>query len=314
MEGIRKGEQVRWHLHGWNSARVVRLARWGVAHFPRPLSDGIGHCGSWLAFRAMKEATAALMDNQRVVAPELGQRDLRALALRTYRSYASEQADLLRCLAMNPRDVRSFLSPLSEFDPVRVDGGGTLVVTGHLGNVELAGVMLRVLFDDPLTAVVLPERDPGVNDLRREMRASFGIESLEVRGAVDTALRIRRLLAENRVVALVADRALGRDRVEVEFFGRPTGFLRSPALMGYATGAPLVPAFILRQADGGYAGFASDPIYVARTGDRDAALQAAMQAFARVLEKHVRAYPHLWYQFYPYWGGADWRRSLERER
>ena len=307
MEVIRKGEQVRWHLHGWNTARVVSLARWGIVHFPRPLSDGIGHFGSWLAYRTMKEATAALMDNQRVVAPELSEGDRRALALRTYRSYASEQADFLRSLAMSPRDVRSFFSPLSKFEPVRVDSGGTLVVTGHLGNVELGGVLLRVLFDDPLTAVVLPERDPRVNDLRREIRASFGIESLEVRGAVDTALRIRRLLAENQVVALVADRALGRDRVDVEFFGRPTGFLRSPALMGYATGAPLVPAFILRQADGGYAGFASEPIYVARTGDRDVAMQAAMQAFARVLEKHVRAYPHLWYQFYPYWSGAGER-------
>jgi lauroyl/myristoyl acyltransferase len=304
MEVIRKREQVRWHLHGWNTARVLSLARWGITHFPRRLSDGIGHVGAWLAFHAMKDATAALMDNQRVVAPELDERALRALALRTYRSYASEQADLLRSLAMNPRAVRSFLSPLTRFDPVRVGGGGTLVVTGHLGNVELGGVLLRVLFDDPLTAVVLPEPDPGVNDLRREIRASFGIETLEVGEAVDTALRIRRLLAENRVVALVADRALGRDRVDVEFFGRRTGFLRSPALMGYATGAPLVPAFVLRQPDGGYAGFASDPIYVARTGDRDAAMQAAMQAFARALEQHVRAYPHLWYQFYPYWGGA----------
>ena len=304
MQDLRRAEQVRWHLHGWNTARVVSLARWGIAHFPRPLSDGIGHVGSWLAFHAMKKATAALMDNQRVVAPELGKRDLRALALRTYRSYASEQADLFRSLVMKPRDLRSFISPRSEFDPVRVDDGGTLVVTGHLGNVELAGVLLRALFDYPLTAVVLPERDPRVNEVRREIRAAFGIESLEVGGGVDTALRIRRLLAENRVVALLADRALGRDRVEVEFFGRRTGFLRSPALMGYLTGAPLVPSFILRQPDGGYAGFASDPIHVAQTGDRDTNVQTAMQVFASALEKQVKAYPHLWYQFYPYWGAA----------
>ena len=31
---------------------------------------------------------------------------------------------------MNPRDVRSFLSPLSQFDPVRVGGSGTLDIGG----------------------------------------------------------------------------------------------------------------------------------------------------------------------------------------
>ena len=151
---------------------------------------------------------------------------------------------------------------------------------------------------------MLPERDPSLNTLRREMRSALGIDSLEIGEAVETVLRIRRLLEQNGIVALVVDRALGRDRVDVEFFGRPTGFLRSPALMGYFTGAPLVPSFILRQSDGRYAGFALDPIRVERTGDRDANVKAAMQAFARVLEQQVRAYPHLWYQFYPYWGGA----------
>ena len=193
---------------------------------------------------------------------------------------------------------------------MRVDGGGALLVTGHLGNLELGAVMLRVLFDDPLTAVVLPERDPGVNELRREMRAC--VRHRDPRGEGGRRHGAAHPAPAGREPGRGArrDRALGRDRVEVEFFGRPTGFLRSPALLGYATGAPLVPAFILRQADGRYAGFASDPIRVARTGDRDANVQAAMQAFARVLEKQVRAYPHLWYQFYPYWGGAGERRSL----
>jgi predicted LPLAT superfamily acyltransferase len=30
-------------------------------------------------------------------------------------------------------------------------------------------------------------------------------------------------------------------------------------------------------------------------------LQHATQAIAAQLEERIRAYPHLWYQFYPYW-------------
>lgn len=303
----RRGRQTPWHLHGWNTAAVVGLARWGLAHFPRWLSDTVSHVGSGLAFHVMRAETAALMANLQVVRPELGWRELRALALRTYRNYAAEQADFFRSLSMSPRELASFLSPDSAFRPTPRDGNGLLVVTGHLGNVELGGILLRVLFDYPLAAVMLPEPDPRVHEMRRQIRAAFGIDSLEVGGGVDTALRIRRLLAEDGVVAVVADRPLGRDRVEVEFFGRATGFLRSPALIGYMTGAPLVPSFILRQPDGRYIGVAGSPIRVPHTGDRNENVRMAMQAFATALEQQVRAYPHLWYQFYPYWSEESGR-------
>jgi KDO2-lipid IV(A) lauroyltransferase len=304
MRARRESDEVRWNRHGWNSARLLRLARWNIDHFPRPLSEAVIRTGSWLAFHLLREATDALIANLRVVAPEMDERERRALALRTYRSYTSEHADLLRSLSMDQAALRSLMSPRSDFGRVHADGRGLLLVTGHLGNYELGGGLLRVLFDAPVTAVVLPERDPSVNALRHEMRATLGIQTLEIGEAVDTVLRIRRLLEQNEIVGLVADRPVGRDRVEVEFFGRLTGFLRSPALIGYLTGAPLVPSFILRQEDGRYAGFALDPIRVEQGGDRDANVKAAMQAFARALEGQVREYPHLWYQFYPYWGTA----------
>jgi lauroyl/myristoyl acyltransferase len=310
MRVARQAEQVRWHLHGLNTGTIFGLTHWGVAHIPRHLSYAIGHLGTWLAFHGMKQATTALVDNLRVVLPAMGERDLRALALRTYRSYARETIDFIRSLSMDRRQLAALLSPLSNFHRVRRDGNGVLLLTGHIGNIELGAVILRSFYDYPLAVVVLPERDPSVNERRRRMRDSLGIESLEVRQGIDTALRIRRLLADNQAVALISDRPLGRDRVEVEFFGRRTGFLRTPALIGYLTGAPLVPSFILRQADGRYAGLGLDPIYVVRTGNRDANVQAAMQAFASALENIVRQYPHLWYHFYPYWGEADQQSEI----
>lgn len=302
MQVARPAERVRWELHGLNTDTIFGLTCWGVTHMPRRLSDGIGRVGTWLAFHMMKEATAALVSNLRVVAPDLAERELRRLALRTYRSYARETIDFIRSISTDRHDLTSWLSPSSTFGPVRPDGHGLLLVTGHLGNIELGAVILREVYDLPLAVVVLSDPDPKVAARRRAMRASLGIESIEVRKEMETALHIRRLLSENRAVAIIADRPLGRDRVDVEFFGRRTGFLRTPALMGYLTGAPLVSSFILRQPDGRYAGFASDPIYVAREGDRDANVRAAMQTFASTLEQAVRRYPHLWYHFYPYWG------------
>jgi KDO2-lipid IV(A) lauroyltransferase len=100
---------------------------------------------------------------------------------------------------------------------------------------------------------------------------------------------------------MLLDRHLGRDRVDVTFFGRTTGFLRTPAMIGYMSGAPLLPAFMIRQADGRFLGAFGDPIVVDSTKPTQAAVQEATQAFATQLERHIRAQPQLWYQFYAYW-------------
>ena len=294
---------IRWHLHGINTGPIFGLTHWGVSHIPRWMSYGIGNAGTWLAFHLMKEATSALIGNLRVAMPHLNESDLRALALRTYRSYVRETIDFIRSLSLSREKLSAWLAPLNTFDRVdRSGGNGLLFLTGHLGNIELGAVILRAIYDYPLAVVLMPEQDPRVNARRVRMRASLGIETIEVRREMETALRIRRILSEDRAVAMIADRPLGRNRVEVQFFGRPTSFLRAPALMSYLTGAPLIPAFILRQPDGRYGGLALDPIHVSRDGDRDANVQAAMQQFATALEGLVREYPHLWYHFYPYWG------------
>ena len=305
MEQMREDRTPHWQLHGLNTKTVFGLTCGVVSRTPRRVSYGIGHVSTWLAYHLMRQSTAAVVENLRVVFPERSAAELRALARETYHCYARDTIDFIRGLSMSKAQLTVHLSTVRGFDRMLAGGKGALLVAGHFGNWELGGLVLRTIFDFPLTVIGMPETDPDVDRMRRDLRASHEIETLKVRQSADTALRIRRILAANEIVAMLADRPFGRDRVEVQFFGRPTGFLRTPALMGYLTGAPLVPSFLLRQPDGRFSGYASDPIYVSRTGDRDAAVQAAMQAFASVLETEVRKCPTLWYHFYPYWASAD---------
>ena len=181
---------------------------------------------------------------------------------------------------------------------------GVLLVGGHFGNWELGGVILRQLHRCPLTVVVKSETSPVVNAFRRRMRDSFGIDTLEIGQTLDTALRIRALLAANRAVAMLLDRHLGRDSVEVTFFGRPASFLRTPAMIALMSGAPMLPTSVLRQPDGRFVVLCGDAIFVDPSIARNEAIQRATQAFATQLETQIRRYPHLWYQFYPYWPEA----------
>jgi lauroyl/myristoyl acyltransferase len=299
----REGRRLRWHPRGFNNAGVFGATYYGVTHLPPQVSYGLGHTLTWLAWKFQRAGTNALIENLRLVCPEASDAELRALALRTYRSYAKDTIDFMRSLEMSDAEFARKVERIdtSTLDNVLDRGDGAISVTAHFGNWELGAVLLRRLYNYPVSVVVMPELSPTVNALRKQFRNALQIETLEVRQNMDTALKIRGLLRSKHVVGMLLDRYVGRDRVPVTFFGRRAYFLRTPALMGYLTGSPMVPAFVYRLEDGRHSGVCLEPIYVAREGDRDANVQRATQEFARILEQQIRRQPHYWYQFYPFW-------------
>src|SRR5262249_32474690 len=164
---------------------------------------------------------------------------------------------------------------------------------------------LRRIVRRRVAILAMAEADREVNRLRREIRELIGADTIEVGRSLDTALQIRRRLADNHIVAILMDRHIGRDRVEVKFLGRRAWFLKTPALMGFMTGAPLLPCFMERLGPGRFHIHAGVPIEVDRNRPRDEAIQAAAQNFADQLGARVRAHPEYWYHFYPYWSAQD---------
>ena len=295
----------RWTLHGLNNRLIFGLTVRGVRVLPRAVSYGLGHAGTWLAWRLMGETNAAVASNLAPLLPDKSEAERKRLALHTYRHYAHDTIDFLRALSASPAEIhRTFALSDDDrriFEGVLAEGKGGLLVSGHFGNWEIGGLLMSEVVRLPLTVMALAGPDPAVDRLRRDIRTRMGVETLDVRQSLDTALQIRRLLAENRFVAILIDRHIGRDRVAVNFFGRRTWFLQTPALLAYLTGAPLVTCFIERDGPGYFRTKAVGPIRVDKSRPRAEAVQHATQQIADVIEARVRANPHAWYQFYRYW-------------
>jgi len=295
----------RWTLHGLNNGAIFSATHRGVLFLPRQVSYAIGHVGTWLAWRLMDETRSALADNLRPLFPGDTDQQLERHALTTLRNYAQDVIDFLRALRASTEDAKQLfqVSPqhMDLFRQLLARNRGVILVTGHYGNWEIGSVFMRQILGIPLTVVAMAEASEQVNRIRREIRDSLGTDTIEVRKSFDTALQIRRRLAENGVVAMLMDRHLGRDRVQVSFLGRQAAFLGTPALMGYLSDAPLVPCFIERLGPGRFSVEPGDPIFVSREIPRGEAVHMATQAFASQLDARIRVRPHHWYQFYPYW-------------
>jgi KDO2-lipid IV(A) lauroyltransferase len=299
----------RWTLHGLNNGSIFRATRRGVSVLPRRVSYGVGDAGTWLAWRLMRSTRRAIADNLRPLFPNESQRQREYRALQTLRAYARDVIDFLRALDVPAREAGQLFSHHPDdgrrMNALLAQGKGVILITGHFGNWEIGSVFLRRLFKLPLTIVAMAEADEDVNRIRREIRDSLDVATIEVGRAFDTALQIRKRLSENHMVAMLVDRHVGPDRVEVSLFGRRAWFLRSPALMAYLTGAPIVPCFITRLAPARFQVEMGVPIPVPAETPRDIAVQQVAQGFADQLAARIQAAPQYWYHFYPYWQAQE---------
>lgn len=179
-------------------------------------------------------------------------------------------------------------------------GKGVLLLTGHLGNWEVGGLMLAEM-RQPIHVVLVPDMFPAVEAARRRLHERAGVTEIPVDRSIVPTLTVLRALAGNAVVAMQGDRDFDNSGSAAPFFGKPAYFPRGPIRVAMATGAVVLPAFIVRVPDGRYRAIVEEPLEIERGGDREAAFEANLRRYVRILERYVAEYPEQWYCFYPFW-------------
>lgn len=122
-------------------------------------------------------------------------------------------------------------------------------------------------------------------------------------GRLDSMLRVRERLAAGAVVGVLADRALleGEDTRTLPFLGAPARFPMGPMRM-----AALLRCRVWFMA-GVYLGgnrYAMRFEPLADFGAGGLAPEAALEAYVACLERHCRAAPYNWFNFYDFWADA----------
>lgn len=179
-------------------------------------------------------------------------------------------------------------------------GKGVLLLTAHLGNWEVGGLMLAEM-RQPIHVVLVPDMFPAVEAARRRLHDRAGVTEIPVDRSFVPTLTVLRALSGNAVVAMQGDRDFDNSGSATSFFGRPAYFPRGPLRVAMATGAVVLPAFIVRVPDGRYRAIVEEPLEVDRGGDREAAFAANLRRYVAILERYVASYPDQWYCFYPFW-------------
>ena len=124
-----------------------------------------------------------------------------------------------------------------------------------------------------------------------------------------------RFLKDNGIVGILIDQNVDwYEGTFVDFFGRPACTTDGLALLALHTGAPVMPAFLVREEGFRFRLIIGDEVEIMRTGDRDTDVRANTQNFTRIIEDMVRRYPDQWFWIHQRWKTQISRSPRERER
>lgn len=248
----------------------------------------------------------AVWENLKVIFPDKPDKEIRSIRRRMFRNFAKYLVDFFRFAKVDAEYIRKNvkIENIHYFDEALKKGKGVIVITAHLGNWELGGVVIS-LSGYPFWVVALSHKNKKVNDFFISQRQSKGIQVIPLGSA---ARQCFQLLKENKMVALVGDRDFTEKGIKVDFFGRKTFLPLGPAYFSMKTQAPIITGFMLRNPDDTFTLTINKPIETdvkaksAKTPeDKEEGLLKIIDTYKVIMEDYIRRYPDQWYMFRRFW-------------
>jgi KDO2-lipid IV(A) lauroyltransferase len=226
----------------------------------------------------------------------LAEAALTGLPRKTFQYFGKYLIDFFRYARLTREEVRQRVSlqHVDYLEQCMALKRGVLVLTAHFGNWELGGAAVAAL-GYKVNALALPARLEKLNEMFQKLREQRGMKVIPInRSAV---LSMLRCLKNGEIVAVLGDRDFTGKDDRIEFFGEPACIPRGPAWLSVKSGAPVVPAFLLRQVDDTFLLRFHPPIFPEQEGSED----AVRAKICRALEREIGEQPYQWFIFDDFW-------------
>jgi predicted LPLAT superfamily acyltransferase len=188
-------------------------------------------------------------------------------------------------------------------DNLLAEEGGLFLMGAHMGSFEVIRSVGRQVPDLRVSMVMHEDNALKINAMLAAINPNAVTDIISL-GRIDSMLKVRDSLNQGTVVGVLADRTLGEDIMfpakllnDVAYF--PTGSFRMAALLRRRV------VFMVGLYLGGnryqinfepLADFSNIP-----TGQRGAAVEAAVTRYASLLDQYCRQAPYNWFNFFDFW-------------
>lgn len=188
-------------------------------------------------------------------------------------------------------------------DGLIAEKSGLFLMGAHMGSFEVIRAVGRQVPDLRVSMVMHEDNAIKINAMLAAINPNAVTDIISL-GRIDSMLQVRERLDQGSVVGMLADRTLGEERLlPLNLLGEtahfPTGSFRMAALLRQR----VVFMVGLYLGDNRYqinfeplADFTHIP-----TGQRGAAVEAAVTRYAALLDQYARRSPYNWFNFFDFW-------------
>ena len=240
-----------------------------------------------------------LRGNYGRVMPEYSPQKLEELTKLGMRSYLRYWFDTFRLSKWSKNRIISTTQVIRENllrDPIQ-SKQGCIVALPHAGNWDHAAAYFCST-GITLTAVVEKLKPEAIFKKFLAYRESIGIEAISHKEKTIPILTER--LQAGKLIALVADRDMSRNGIEVNFFGKTSKMPSGPAILAIKTGAPLITAYV-RYTPGGIEIIFDETLKPTNSESEEEQIKIITQSMADNFAKRIKENPVDWHMLQRIW-------------
>jgi Kdo2-lipid IVA lauroyltransferase/acyltransferase len=237
------------------------------------------------------------------------------IARRSLRNFFRDCVEIGIVLESSDEEVQAQVSIIGKeyLNTALEKGSGVVVLSAHLGNFFLLGTRLAV-DGYPVFVLVNQPSDGQFAELMDRYRLKVKQRTIHARPRRAALKQLNEILRRNEIAIVIADEYRRGNGIPVPLFGHTVLARRGPATLALRTGAAVVPACLVRQADDSLQLVIEPELEFDRSGTTKAQVTENTVRLTRWLESTVRRYPDQWNWMNIHWWQNTNTETLQRQR
>lgn len=257
-----------------------------------------------LVFVVIGYRRKVILDNIAIAFPDKTEKERKKIARQFYHNFVDNFIETIKLLSVSPAWInKRFQLDSDPFTKIFNDGRKVQLHLGHNFNWELANAFMPLHTQFEFLVVYMPIKNKAMNRLFMKLRTRTGSKMLPATNMRNAIVPYR---YSQYMLALVADQAPGSpsNAYWLNFFGKPTPFVRGPESGARVGNIPVVFAEIYKTKRGHY----RVHIEVGAENPRELPEGELTRRYIRFLERSITNHPEMWL-----WSHRRWKHPWKEE-
>ena len=277
---------------------------WLISLLPLAILYVLADCIYGLIFYVFKYRKKVVMSNLLIAFPEKTEAERKKIAKKFYHNFIDMFIETIKMITASKKMILRRCDANWEIvNQAEMSGKNIQVHIGHNFNWEWGNAIATEKVSIPVVVVYMPIASKVFEKFFYRLRSRYGTALVRATHMREDFLPYRN---QRYILGLVADQNPGHPANAwwINFFGKPTPFVKGPAKGAIVNDTAVVFAYIHKPKRGHYGGVLS----IATTEPREMSEQELTRRFVRYLEQVIKEHPEMWL-----WSHRRWKHQWKEE-